>query len=85
MILLEGTLLRPLAIEQVNLKIYLPSNKIYLSQTTERDFSSPAKYSHWLFFVILGTVQEKYQMIISKGKQSMISFWSFLTTQEFTL
>ena len=50
MILLEGTLFRPLPIEQVNLKIYLPNNNIYLSQTTERDFSSPAKYSHWLFF-----------------------------------
>ena len=32
MILSEGTLFRPLPIEQVNLKIYLSNNNIYLSQ-----------------------------------------------------
>lgn len=46
MIWLEGDLLRPLPIRQVNIKSYLPSRKIYLSQMTRRDFFSPVLVQH---------------------------------------
>lgn len=38
MILLENDLPGPLTIEQVSFKSYLPSKKIYLSETTGQDF-----------------------------------------------
>ena len=77
MILLEGTLLRPLPIEQVNLKIYLPSNKIYLSQTTERDLSSPAKYSHWLFLSYLELYKENIKWLYQKKNKVWSVFGHF--------